>query len=171
MAQDKAATFAAQWATEAVRMRWARIAFWTPTELEGLHRRERLLARRCGVSGYAPQDDRHIETVSRAHDLYPFWPKDLTEGEKADRMRLFYAQIYSVWCPLVKAAMEVEAADPGRKNPAADFEDLRVLHQCDVALMNYGFRPDRSSPPRHGDKERGEKRERVATRARDVYAD
>ncbi len=82
----------------------------------------------------------HNEMAPR-FGLKPFWPSDVCENDKYERLREFRQAAYKVWEPIVRDVVE-KAADDEPEGP--EFDELGLLHACDLALFRSGVRVDRA---------------------------
>lgn len=98
-------------------------------------------------------DGGFVDSLASKYNLYPFWPAQMGDSEKHERMNSFYATIFFRWFNVVqnttRARLEYDALiertgepyDPV-KNP---YKELTILHECDRAIFESGSRPDRTS--------------------------
>ena len=87
--------------------------------------------------------------------LSPYWQGATTESLSKQRLLDFYAVIYPVWFPIVRKAMLDEQQDWAKHAATKQsgiesetphgYQDLDVLHRCDMAIFNSGYKPQRES--------------------------
>ena len=164
---QKVQTFVMTWGSVPIKFRWAQIVFWNRNELKELQWREMSRMKQSGLSGGAIQDMIYIERISEDNALYPFWPKDVYESDQMQRMKMFYKSIYPIWAPIVSEHIKKELEDTGR-DKAKDFDDLKVLHLCDINIYDSGNKPDRITSSKHGNEER---KQAVVGLAKQAYSD
>ena len=161
---DKAAEFVASWAGPTIRSRWAQIVFWDREDLDKLHQRENSRKAQSNHSG-VEFDLAWMEKMALKHALRPYWDSKIEDFIQKDRMNMFFSQVYPIWAAIVSS--RIEADNRGTR----DFDELQVLHDCDLRIFESGYRPDRLVPRTEKENQRQEQKERLMPKAREVYAD
>ena len=113
------------------------------------------------------QDLKCLEDNCDKYALYPFWTKDVTESDQANRLKAFYSRIYPLWASIVSDHIRRELEDKSREK-SKDFDDMTVLHLCDLTIYDSGNRPDRFTSGKTGIQE---KKEKVVDMAKQAYGD
>lgn len=83
-------------------------------------------------------------------------------------MRLFESQVYPVWAPIVSRNMTQETNDKNN-DCSKDFDNLSTLHECDLAIFNYGVRPDRMPSRTEAEEKKDNQKRRVVEEAESLY--
>ena len=122
--------------------RWAQIVFYTEGDLLEIHRRERILYKKCEAliaSRKSPIEWWDLGYMSRMEDtlrLVPYWPAPMPESDRKVRMYAFLRIIYPVWRGITKRMdSEIEGS------AAADCPE--IMHKCDLTIWKMGKRPGR----------------------------
>ena len=147
-----------QWGNQVSR--WAQIVFWTAEDLAELHRRETWLTKRSGKSAVS-YDLSMMEQMNLKNQILPFWDRKIEDYERNERMKMFRAKVFPVWAPIVTRAIETEINDKQDRREC-DFVEIKVLHECDKAVMLSGHRVDRYAP-------QNERKAKSVEQAREVY--
>ncbi len=151
--------------------RWMQLVWMDPDDVAALHHREKLLATRSGslrVLSFVQKNlatwqmTQMIENTTRQINPNGFWPKDMTEADKASSMNVFERSIYPIW-------MGIEVEDKARKDAMTNEEvssqdvlfECLTMHRQDLAIHASGFKPVRQA----GDQDRMRELRQKAARA------
>lgn len=133
MTKDEHYHFVLDWKDQLAR--WTLLtAIGDPEVVAALHRRE--------ISSKKRTRDSVLPTnniLVKQHGLYPFFPADLPQYDGQVRVEAFTKAIYRVWEPIVRRAHET-AAEGGDWV----FDEIKTLHDCDLAILASGIRIDRA---------------------------
>ena len=162
--QSQMAALLGTWAMK--RPRWLLLAHWTEQDIHELHRQEKSLSRQFSAAGAHIPNLELTESLNMRNGLNPFWSQKVLDFERTRRTEMFYAQIFKTWAPIVQRHMDRELNDKDR-NAAADFREIDVLHECDLAVKASRHTVDRQRS--EADNQHQERREQVTAAARSVY--
>ena len=111
-----------------------------------------------------------MDEMNMKNGILPFWTSEkILPGDREDRVKMFEAAIYKVWAPIVQKHIERELKDK-TNNGDFDFKELDVLHECDLAVHQSGYRVDRiTGTLTERDSRAQEAKASVLAGAREVY--
>ena len=95
------------------------------------------------------------------NQILPFWDRKIDEFDRTERMKMFRAKIFSTWAPIVTRALEAEINDKQNRREC-DFVEIKVIHECDKAIMLSCHRVDRYPP-------KNDKKSKSIEQAREVF--
>jgi len=87
-----------------------------------------------------------INRMQLKYNLTPYWPHGLSENEAGQRMKDFYARIFLLWMPIVRKHFTNHFTNEADKTKGSPFNEINVLHLCDIAIHRSGHTPDREKP-------------------------
>lgn len=151
--------------------RWSQIVFFDRDEVEALHHRERLLAKRSGSSRTPEfqvmglptwEDEAKIASITSRLNPSGYWPKEMLEGERTASMADFEHKIYPIWMGIEKKDHDAEALmTPDQAGATPVMLECLTMHRQDWAIYDSGEKPRRDS----GDRKRMDALRRKAANA------